>query len=179
MGQQVHGYRAPCFSITEWAIPILQEVGFTYDSSVFPTLAHDRYGRLDGVGAGTPVVLLPCGLYEVCISCVRLGKRGIPWGGGGYFRLIPYLLWRQGIRIILRSGAPYVFYTHPWEIDPGQPHVPSIKTSNAFRQRVNLSRCESRFTALVNDFSSVPLYDLIENLHPESTFDDRKPRLRQ
>jgi polysaccharide deacetylase family protein (PEP-CTERM system associated) len=178
-GRQIYGYRAPCFSITEWAIPILQEAGFTYDSSVFPTLAHDRYGRLDGVEAGEPVVLLPSGLYEVSISCVRLGKRGIPWGGGGYFRLIPYALWRQGIRIILRSGSPYVFYTHPWEIDPDQPRIHGIKNSNAFRQHVNLSRCESRFTALVRDFSSIPLYELIEDQRLGPTFNGHEARVSQ
>ena len=85
-GKAVRGYRAPTFSITDWAIPILQEVGFDYDSSVVPSIAHDRYGRLDGMDAGRPIVSLRDGFYEVCISCIRLGKRGIPWGGGGYFR---------------------------------------------------------------------------------------------
>ena len=48
----VRGYRAPSFSITEWAIPILQELGFAYDSSAFPTVAHDRYGSLPGRRGG-------------------------------------------------------------------------------------------------------------------------------
>jgi polysaccharide deacetylase family protein (PEP-CTERM system associated) len=82
-GQAVRGYRAPCFSITDWAVDILQELGFEYDSSVFPTVAHDRYGRLTGVGAGQPVVALRPGFYEVCISCLPLGGHGFPWGGGG------------------------------------------------------------------------------------------------
>jgi polysaccharide deacetylase family protein (PEP-CTERM system associated) len=161
IGSPIHGYRAPCFSITDWATDILQEVGFTYDSSAFPTIAHDRYGRLDGVDACTPIVRLRNGLYEICVSCLRLGRQGIPWGGGGYFRLIPYVLWRQGIRAIRRSGLPYVFYLHPWEIDPGQPAVEGVRASNAFRQRVNLRRCEGRFAALVRDFAWVPLRDLI------------------
>jgi polysaccharide deacetylase family protein (PEP-CTERM system associated) len=161
-GKPVRGYRAPCFSITPWAIPILQEVGFEYDSSAVPTVAHDRYGRLPGVEAGKPVVLLRDGFYEVCISCLRLGKRGIPWGGGGYFRLVPYSLWEQGVRAILRSGWPYVFYIHPWEIDPGQPRVKGLKGTNAFRQHVNLNRCEERFTALVGAFRWKPLCDLMD-----------------
>src|SRR4029077_13138172 len=105
-GELVRGYRAPCFSITEWAIPILQEAGFDYDSSVVPTIYHDRYGRLNGMHAGRPVFLLRDGFYEVCISCIPLGKRGIPWGGGGYFRFIPYMIWLQGVRTILRCGKP-------------------------------------------------------------------------
>jgi polysaccharide deacetylase family protein (PEP-CTERM system associated) len=161
-GNPVRGYRAPCFSITPWAVPILKEVGFEYDSSVVPTVAHDRYGRLHGVEAGKPVVLLCDGFYEVCISCVRLGKLGLPWGGGGYFRLVPYSLWHRGVRVILRSGLPYVFYIHPWEIDPGQPRVKGLKGTNSFRQHVNLSRCEERFTALVGALEWMPLCDLID-----------------
>ena len=138
-GKGVRGYRAPCFSITEWAIPILQDVGFDYDSSVVPTVAHDRYGRLTGMHAGRPIVLLCNGFHEVCISCIQLGKRGIPWGGGGYFRIVPFPLWRQGVRTIMRSGMPYIFYIHPWEIDPGQPRVAGMKTTNWFRQRINLT----------------------------------------
>ena len=164
-GKPVRGYRAPCFSITEWAIGILQDVGFDYDSSVVPTVAHDRYGRLDGMDAGRPVVLLRDGFYEVCISCIRLGKRGIPWGGGGYFRLVPYLMWLWGVRRILRSGTPYIFYIHPWEIDAGQPRVTGIKATNQFRQRVNLQRCEGRFAALVDAFEWIPICDLIDGLN--------------
>ena len=161
-GKAVYGYRAPCFSITEWAIPILQEVGFRYDSSCYPTIAHDRYGRLNGMEAGKPIVLLGEGLYEVCISCVPLGKRGLPWGGGGYFRLVPFPLWIQGVRTILRSGVPYIFYIHPWEIDPDQPRVNGLGAACQFRQRVNLHRCEERFIALVDAFEWLPFNVLID-----------------
>jgi polysaccharide deacetylase family protein (PEP-CTERM system associated) len=163
-GRAVRGYRAPCFSITEWAIPILQDAGFDYDSSVVPTVAHDRYGRLDGMHAGRPIVSLREGFYEAGISCIRVGKRGrgIPWGGGGYFRLVPYALWLLGVHAILRSGTPYIFYIHPWEIDPGQPRAAGIKVANGFRQRVNLHRCEERFAALAGAFEWMPICDLID-----------------
>lgn len=161
-GKRVRGYRAPSFSITEWAIPILQDAGFDYDSSVVPTIAHHRYGRLDGMDAGKPVVLLREGFYEVCISCMRLGRRGIPWGGGGYFRLAPYLLWIWGVRRIMQSGTPYIFYIHPWEIDPGQPRVAGIRATHVFRHRVNLERCERRFVELVGAFAWIRLCDLID-----------------
>lgn len=163
-GKAVRGYRAPCFSITEWAIPILQDAGFDYDSSVVPTVAHDRYGRLSGMQAGRPIVALRDGFYEAGVSCIRVGtgERGIPWGGGGYFRLVPYALWLLGIRAILRSGAPYIFYIHPWEIDPGQPRAAGVDIANGFRQRVNLHRCEERFSALVDTFDWVPICDVID-----------------
>lgn len=162
LGMPVRGYRAPSFSITDWAIPILQELGFEYDSSFVPTIAHDRYGKLTGVHAGTPVALLGDGFHEVCISCLRLGKRGIPWGGGGYFRLAPYALWEQGVRAILRSGRPYVFYIHPWEIDAGQPRISGMKATEMFRHRVNLARCEERFIALAGSFRWTTIRDLID-----------------
>ena len=162
IGKRVRGYRAPCFSITDWAVPILQEAGFDYDSSVVPTVAHGRYGRLDGIHVGQTITSLREGFYEANISCIRLGRRGIPWGGGGYFRLAPYWLWRQGIRLIQRSGMPYVFYIHPWEIDPGQPCVEGLDAVSRFRHRVNLHRCEPRFIALIGDFEWMPLGDLID-----------------
>ncbi|HZB27191.1 MAG TPA: XrtA system polysaccharide deacetylase [Gemmatimonadales bacterium] len=151
-GQAVVGYRAPSFSITDWAVTILQEMGFEYDSSVFPTVAHDRYGRLTGVDAAHPILELRPGFYEVCISCLPLGSRGLPWGGGGYFRMIPYLPWRAGVRRILGTGSPYVFYIHPWEIDPAQPRVGGLDLVNRVRHYINLGRCEERFRALVSGF---------------------------
>jgi polysaccharide deacetylase family protein (PEP-CTERM system associated) len=166
-GKPVLGYRAPCFSMTEWALEVLKDVGFTYDSSIYPTLAHDRYGRINDIEAGWPIFLLPGGLYEVCVSCIRLGARGIPWGGGGYFRLVPYAIWRYGLRAILRTGIPYVFYIHPWEIDPGQPRVGPMTPTGAFRHRINLHRCEERFTALAAEFKSIAISELITSTTPK------------
>ena len=161
-GQRVTGYRAPCFSITNWAVEILQDMGFEYDSSVFPTVAHDRYGRLTGVEMGRPVVELRPGFHEVCISCLPLGRRGLPWGGGGYFRLMPFAAWRAGIRRILHSGTPYVFYIHPWEIDPGQPRVEGLSRMSRFRHYVNLDRCEARFASLLADFRWTTVRDVLD-----------------
>ena len=178
-GKPVLGYRAPCFSITDWAVPILQDAGFKYDSSFVPTVAHDRYGRLSGMDAGRPIVRLREDFYEAGVSCVRMGRRGIPWGGGGYFRLVPYRMWCWGVRAILRSGSPYIFYLHQWEIDPGQPHVDGLDAVARFRHRVNLERCEERFASLVAAFEWMSLGELIDRWtasHPgaEATILDRE-----
>jgi hypothetical protein len=119
---------------------------------------------LNGMHAGRPIVSLREGFYEAGISCIRVGvgKRGIPWGGGGYFRLVPYALWLAGVHAILRSGTPYIFYIHPWEIDPGQPRAAGIDLANGFRQRVNLHRCEERFASLVGAFEWMPICDLVD-----------------
>lgn len=162
-GQRVRGYRAPCFSITDWAIPILQEVGYQYDSSAVPAVAHDRYGRLSDAGGEGPIYSPLPGFTEACISCLKIGRRGLPWGGGGYFRLAPFGLWMQGVKAILGANQPYIFYAHPWEFDPGQPVVEGIGAVNRFRQRVNLGRCEKRFTALVAALGGlVPLGELCD-----------------
>lgn len=160
-GTKVQGYRAPAFSITDWAIPVLAEVGFTYDSSCFPVAAHDRYGRLTGLAADQAVVELRAGFHEVCVSCLKLGSRGLPWGGGGYFRLIPYPVFRFGIRRILGNGQPYVFYIHPWEIDPGQPRVDGVSRGYRFRHYVGLEKCERRFASLLGDFHWSTMADLV------------------
>ncbi|MBM4109625.1 MAG: DUF3473 domain-containing protein [Phycisphaerae bacterium] len=162
-GAKVRGYRAPSFSITDWAIDVLREQGYEYDSSAFPTVAHDRYGKLEGMRAGVPIVEIRPGFHEVCISCVQLGSKGVPWGGGGYFRLFPWPLFRWGVRRILGSGTPYVFYIHPWEIDAGQPRVGGLKRSHAFRHYVNLGRCESRWAALLDAFRWSPMIDLLDD----------------
>jgi len=165
-GHRVIGYRAPSFSITDWAVPILQDLGFEYDSSVFPTVAHDRYGRLTGVDSGPAILELRPSFHEVCISCLPFGKRGLPWGGGGYFRMLPYAAWRGGVRRILGTGAPYVFYIHPWEIDPGQPRMHGLSAVSRFRHYLNLSRCESRFARLLADFSWTTVRSLLDKRKP-------------
>jgi polysaccharide deacetylase family protein (PEP-CTERM system associated) len=162
VGAEVRGYRAPSFSIKEWAIPILQSVGFSYDSSLFPSVGHDRYGNLAGIGPDQPVVEVSPGFFEIGVSCVTIASRGFPWGGGGYFRLLPYRVFRRGARRILRSGRPYVFYIHPWEIDPDQPRVEGLPRSYEFRHYVGLGRCEARFTSLLADFEWTTMADLLE-----------------
>jgi len=160
-GAEVIGYRAPAFSIADWSIPILEDVGFTYDSSCFPTVAHDRYGRLSGMKPGRPVVELRPGFHEICVSCLNIGSHGVPWGGGGYFRLIPYQVFRRGITRILRAGQPYVFYIHPWEIDPDQPRVEGLARGYRFRHYVGLGSCERRFASLLSDFDWSTVAELV------------------
>jgi polysaccharide deacetylase family protein (PEP-CTERM system associated) len=161
----VRGYRAPSFSITDWAIPVLQESGFDYDSSVFAAVAHDRYGRVAGVRPGDAVVELTPGFYEIAVSCLMIGSVGLPWGGGGYFRLLPYGVFRRGVGHILGTRTPYVFYLHPWEIDADQPRVRGLSLQHRFRHYVGLGRCEGRFAALLRDFSWSTMSELVDWTH--------------
>ena len=149
-GHAVRGYRAPSFSITEWAIDILQEEGFVYDSSGVATTLHDRYGTLEGMEPGRAVTEVRDGFFEVWVSSLPIGRRAVPWGGGGYFRLLPYPVFRWGVARILRDTS-YIFYLHPWEIDPDQPRIDAGWKSR-FRHYNNLHKCEQRLERLLRDF---------------------------
>lgn len=151
----VLGYRAPSFSIgaaNPWAHAALQRAGYRYSSSVYP-IRHDHYGMPhaprfafypDGAG----------GLLEVPITTVRLLRRNLPAGGGGYFRLLPYSMSRWLVRRVHRvDRQPAIFYFHPWEIDPGQPRPPGLHWKTSFRHYVNLARTEDRLRALLRDFA--------------------------
>ncbi|HET9460865.1 MAG TPA: XrtA system polysaccharide deacetylase [Gaiellaceae bacterium] len=171
-GQEVRGYRAPSFSITDWALPILRDVGFQYDSSHFPTtIGSSRYGKPAALRHTSPIATND-GLTEVGLSCLHLGAQALPWAGGGYFRLIPYPAFKLGVRRILQSGKPYVFYIHPWELDAGQPRVNGLKRSERFRHYLNIERTEARFAALLRDFRWTTIGNLVAR-HGE-TFESRQ-----
>jgi polysaccharide deacetylase family protein (PEP-CTERM system associated) len=151
-GAKVLGYRAPSFSITDWAIEILADEGHVYDSSAHRTVAHERYGNLSELKSDLVVQRLACGLIEIAVGGWQIAGRPIPWGGGGYFRLLPYPLFRRGVTAIQQSRAPYVFYIHPWELDASQPRVTGISAFHSFRHYVNLASTEAKWRRLLKDF---------------------------
>jgi polysaccharide deacetylase family protein (PEP-CTERM system associated) len=151
-GLQPAGYRAPAFSITRrslWALDILCEHAIKYDSSIFPLVAHDRYGIDDADRFANKV---RDGLWEFPVSTVRLAKHNWPVAGGGYFRLFPLPITRRAIRHINAEGHPAIIYLHPWEFDPDQPRVPNAPLSARFRHYINLHQTESRLRALLQEF---------------------------
>jgi polysaccharide deacetylase family protein (PEP-CTERM system associated) len=168
-GRSVRGYRAPSFSITDWAIPILQETGFEYDSSLFPTtIAHGRYGRPATMRLNGHSIAMHDRLTEVSLSCLAVGAHALPWAGGGYFRLLPYPVFRAGVRRILGSGKPYVFYIHPWELDVGQPRLGGLKRSERFRHYLNIEKTETRWLSLMRDFEWTTISQLLAGAHRTS-----------
>lgn len=150
-GQRVLGYRAPSFSITKdslWALDILKEEGFAYDSSVFPVSFHDRYGF--GKCESEPF-RWPNGLMEVPLTVYRIGNLALPLAGGGYFRLLPYAYFKYFFNRLNARNERFTFYLHPWEIDPGQPRV-KLPVGYAFRHYVNLKLTEKSLVRLLSDF---------------------------
>jgi len=164
IGQPVWGYRAASFSITRdslWALDVLLELNFAYDSSIFP-IHHDRYG-IPGASPAPGRVTAPSKrtLVEFPMSVARFFGIPIPVSGGGYFRVLPYSLTRAGLRQInQRAGHPFVFYLHPWELDPGQPRVP-VGTLSRFRHYVNLDHCAERLARVLDDFAFAPLREVL------------------
>lgn len=166
-GINVRGYRAASYSVTaqsSWALDILIDAGFEYDSSIFP-VRHDRYGM-----PGTPpmpyVLKRPSGasLVEFPLSAANLLGYRLPAAGGGYFRLYPYWLTRVLLQTIEHwQKQPFIFYLHPWEIDPGQPKIPAGRLST-FRHYNNLAQCEARLTRLLNDFSFTTVDNVLRQL---------------
>jgi polysaccharide deacetylase family protein (PEP-CTERM system associated) len=152
-GVPVAGYRAPTFSIgeaTPWAADILLETGHRYSSSVYP-IRHDLYGAPDA--PRFPYQPRP-GLWELPMTTIRERGHNLPCSGGGFFRLLPYPLFRLGLRRFNRVEAqPGLFYIHPWEIDPAQPQIPNARFRSRFRHRINLGRTEARLDRLLRDFA--------------------------
>jgi polysaccharide deacetylase family protein (PEP-CTERM system associated) len=156
IGQEVPGYRAASFSVTRaslWALDVLIDLGFRYDSSIFP-IRHDRYG-LPGATPEPHVLRAPSGrtLVEFPMSAARFFGVQVPVSGGGYFRILPYWLTRAGLRQINeRDGRPFTFYLHPWELDPGQPRI-RVGAFSRFRHYTNLERCEGRLRRVLAEFA--------------------------
>ncbi len=165
IGEAVIGYRAPSYSITAqslWALDILVEEGFVYDSSIFP-VHHDRYGMPDA--QRFPHILSrPTGeIIEFPPSTVRLGGMNWPISGGGYFRLFPYFLFQRGWQMIHSHEAETaIFFLHPWEVDPDQPIVPG-KRINILRHRINLKQTIGKLERLLRDFSFAPVKQVLAN----------------
>jgi polysaccharide deacetylase family protein (PEP-CTERM system associated) len=171
-GKPVIGYRAPTFSIrkdTTWALDILAELGFKYDSSIFPIL-RKRYGIRNFSRAP---LWIECSngvkILEVPISTVRLGKVNIPFSGGGYMRLLPYKAVKFSIkRVNDNGGLPVIVYLHPWELDPDQPKIKAGFMST-FRHYCNIKSTKDKLTNLLKDFSFAPIREIMYNYSNLST----------
>ena len=163
-GVEVIGYRAPNYSIvreTMWAVDVLAEEGFRYDSSIFP-IHHDRYGIPDAP-RGPSRMRLSNGhdMVEFPISTVRVGGQNWPFSGGGYFRLLPYPVVRAGLRRLNQADRlPGMVYLHPWEVDADQPRLP-VGPLTRFRHYVNIDKTPVKLGRLLSDFPFGPVADVL------------------
>ena len=152
-GQRVIGYRAPTFSIVQntlWALPILSEEGYAYDSSIFPVY-HDQYGIPDADPLPHIRYWPEGSIWEIPPSTCQIGGMRLPVAGGGYFRIIPYWILTRLLRRTETMGNPIIFYLHPWEFDPEQPRMAGAALSR-IRHYWNLEKTEQRYRRLLRDF---------------------------
>lgn len=150
-GVQVYGYRAPTYSIVTsslWATDILSELGFTYDSSIFP-IHHENYG-IPSAPRFPFHIDTPSGpLLEYPIATFRMwGSTAFPFGGGGYLRLLPAWYNQFGFRRARTEGLPVISYIHPWEIDPQQPRL-NGRLKSRLRHYTNLNKTYSRLERML------------------------------
>ncbi|MBO5437322.1 MAG: DUF3473 domain-containing protein [Thermoguttaceae bacterium] len=173
-GRKVEAFRAPSFSITKkslWALDILAEEGFRYDSSIFP-IYHDRYGIPDAPREIHQRMTSGGLIWEFPPTASALGPVNLPVSGGGYFRLYPYALTRHFLKKMNRKEKrPFIFYVHPWEVDPEQPRLPFGSRAVQFRHRVGLGRNLAKLRKLLRDFSFGTLSEAInyENKKKENS----------
>lgn len=166
-GVRIHGYRAPSYSITKqslWALDILIEEGFSYDSSIFPVY-HDTYGVPDAPRFPHIIQRQAGSITEFPLTTypLRLGSKEfrLPIAGGGYLRLLPARFIRHGIERINRvEKQPAVLYFHPWEIDPDQPRIKAGMKSR-FRHYLNLERTEGKLTCLFSKLRFGTMKDVL------------------
>ncbi len=170
IGLKIIGYRAPSFSITKdslWAFEILVELGFQYDSSIFP-VDHPNYGMPRGPRTVFKVPTARGTIVEFPMPTLEWGGTRSPFGGGAYLRLLPYWYTRWGIRFLNgREGQPACVYVHPWEIDTGQPRMKGSVTAR-MRHYLGLSGLEKKLRGLLRDFNFQTLGSLIGEMEKES-----------
>jgi polysaccharide deacetylase family protein (PEP-CTERM system associated) len=153
-GTAVRGYRAANFSIgrqTAWAFSVLAEEGYAYSSSVYP-MWHDQ--NAIQLRRRDPFVPQETDQFlEIPLSTVNLLGLNLPCSGGGYFRLLPYPVSRWALRRINHlEKRPFIFYVHPWEIDPQQPRITGASLKSRLRHYTNLTRVEQRLRLLLEEF---------------------------
>jgi polysaccharide deacetylase family protein (PEP-CTERM system associated) len=157
-GQPVVGFRAPSFSIVpgcEWALDVLIEEGYQYDSSLFP-IRRRGYGY-PGIDRDPHWIARPGGcLAEIPPTTIARFGINLPAAGGAYFRLFPYRFTRAALCEAERRGVPGMFYIHPWELDPEQPRLP-VPLATRLRHYGGLKDTVPRLQRLLSEFRFRPI----------------------
>lgn len=155
-GTKISGYRAPSFDINDDDLKIIEDCGYHYDSSFNSFSAHGRYGTIDLKPYTKKGIAYKISenFFEIPVSNLNIKGKTIPWGGGGYFRLTPSIIFQKGVKSILKNEDAYLFYTHPWEFDPAQPRVEEASTFFKFRHYVNLNKTQNKLLQLIDAFSN-------------------------
>ena len=164
-GKEVNAYRVPSFSITKenlWAFDVLAELGFKYDSSVFPS--HHEFGGLPDFPSTPLVIKTQHGeLKEYPISLGKVLGKHVIYSGGGYFRVMPWWLLKK-----LTKSSDYVLtYFHPSDFDPEQPNMPQLSHMRQFKNRVALKGAYTKFKRYLDEFEFKDIVDASQMFEKE------------
>ncbi len=171
IGKKVVGYRAPSFSVSDRVLQFLKELDFVYDSSLNPFKLNKRYGSING--ALTPIsggcFKTANGLIEIPISTVRIFNLDVPMGGGAYFRVFPFPIFKNLLKRKLNQDGTYNFYLHPWELEPEQERIRNIKLNYRFRHYYGLKYTSSKLIRLIRYLQNsgcliLPLSEYVEKI---------------
>ena len=167
------GFRAPSFSInnsTKWALDILENNDYLYDSSIFPVKTH-----LYGVPNAPLHVYKPSKtdvakhdakgkLFEVPMATAKIGAINVPIAGGFYLRALPNTVIKQGIKQLNRKGIPAVMYAHPWELHDKTPRIDMESAFSNFITYWNLGdKSLKKLDSILDSFEFGPVIDLLAN----------------
>jgi len=163
-GREIVGFRAPSWSITQkslWALRILADMGFQYDSSILPATAY-----LGGIRQSQPGIhwRTEAEIIEVPPSIFRLGPFRLPFSGGLYLRALPYGFIRYCMKRLNRKGLPAVVYLHPWELDTELPRL-GLQWKGRFALYHNLHTVQSKVERLLAEFSFAPVCEVLGDAH--------------
>ncbi len=171
VGQEVLGFRAPSFSIVpgkEWALDVLLDEGYRYDSSLFPIKQHPTYGYPEGK-RDPHWITRPSGrIAEIPPATLRLAGTNLPAAGGAYFRLLPYSLIRGALRSAQDRGVPGTFFIHPWELDQERPQDRVLPRLTQLRLFGGRRRVWSRLDRLFSEFRFGPIADTLSSMESQA-----------
>jgi polysaccharide deacetylase family protein (PEP-CTERM system associated) len=168
-GEMPAGYRAPSFSINDsclWALDIIADFGFTYDASILPV----RMRHYGANGVSKRPHKLENGLWEFPAATMEAAGIELPFGGGGYFRLYPFLVTRWATHRLNAAGRPAMVYLHPWELDPNPPIKPNSRL-HRFQHTVNLAKTRSRLLHLCSEFEFAPMGEVLDHVRQTEAAD--------
>jgi polysaccharide deacetylase family protein (PEP-CTERM system associated) len=144
-----------------WALDVLAEEGFLYDSSIRPIFrgfaaqperrrmhCHPHEGRM---------------LWEFPIPTWTLGGWSLPIAGGNYLRQAPPALMRRAVASWQRAAAePLLMYFHVWELDPEQPRIQAAPLWERVRQYRNLDRMDGILRPYLEAYRFTGIADYLE-----------------
>lgn len=173
-GVAVRGFRAPCFISDPkdlWALDVVAECGFAYDSSYMPLRYHP--GDVHRLAPRGEPVRLPSGLWEFPLPLSRVPTGHVlPCAAGGFaLRALPFAVTRHYLRRFNEEVGPAVVYTHPWEIDPDSPKLPGTPRYVRVFNRIGRGRMKRQLRRLLGEFRFAPLAEVYADLLASSNGD--------